>query len=272
MPTAKVGNMSLHYQDHDFADPWTKHGTVFIQHGFGRNGNFFRAWVPWLARHYRVIRMDLRGHGGSSDPGPDYRFTRQDFHQDFLGLLDHLHIDRVHYIGESIGGLIGATAAAEYPERFSSLTLISTPLQVPPDSQRLATSLGYAGTGDAILKMGMKQWWMTQRTATKELTGNAAMDDYFADEFARTPAHIGNALTLMDNDIFGLEACLPRIAAPLLLMVPGDNLKTPRAAQEEMLGRVPNGRMKIYEGGKHSMYHLTPDRLAADALEFIRGV
>lgn len=272
MPTAKVGDVALWYEDDDYADPWVNHETVFIQHGFGRNSNFFRAWVPWLARRFRVIRMDLRGHGASSDPGPGYRFTKQDFHQDLLGLLDTLRIDKVHYIGESIGGLIGATAAAQYPERFRSVTLISTPLRIPEDSQRLARSLGYDSTGDAILKLGMRQWWMTQRTATLELTGNAAMDDYFAAEFARTPAHIGHALTLMDDNVFDLEDCLPRITAPLLLLVAGNASKTPREAQADMLRRLPDGRMKVYEGAKHSMYHLTPDPLAQDTLAFIRGL
>ena len=106
MPAVKAGDIDLFYQDDDFADPWVKHDTVFIQHGFGRNSNFFRGWVPWLARHYRVIRMDLRGHAGSGDPGPDYRFSADGFLRDFIGFLDVLKIDKVHYIGESLGGLI----------------------------------------------------------------------------------------------------------------------------------------------------------------------
>ncbi len=82
MPTVRVGDIDLYYQDHDFADPWTEHETVFMGHGFGRNSNFFRGWVPWLAREYRVIRMDTRGCGRSGDPGPDYRFTVDDLLHD----------------------------------------------------------------------------------------------------------------------------------------------------------------------------------------------
>ena len=269
MPSARVGDTVLWYEDDDFADPWRPHSTVFIQHGFGRNAEFFRAWVPWLARRFRVIRMDLRGHGGSADPGPDYRFSQAGFHADFLGLLDHLGIKAVHYIGESIGGLIGATAAARHPGRFHSLTLISTPLSIPNNSQQLAQSLGFADTGGAIMKLGMRQWWMAQRTSTGELTGNQAMDDYFADEFARTPAHIGRALALMEGGIFDIEASLRRISAPTLLLVPGASTKTPRADQERIAAQLPHGRMKIHENGKHSMYHLTPDVLAEETLAFI---
>lgn len=271
MPTAKVGDAVLYYQDDDFADPWVRHDAVFIQHGFGRNSNFFRAWVPWLSRHLRVIRMDLRGHAGSADPGPEYRFTDQGFHRDFLGLLDELRLDKVHYIGESLGGIIGATAAAQHPQRFRSLTLVSTPMQIPDNSRRLALSLGYSSWGDAILKLGMRQWWMTMRNSTGELTGNAAMDEYFAGEFARTPAHIGYALTLLPRSL-DLAEILAKIPIPTLLLVPGGGTKTPQEVQAEMARSIPNCRMKIYEGAKHSMYHLTPDPLAQDALAFIRSL
>ena len=271
MPTVKVGDIDLFYQDDDFADPWDKHETVFIQHGFGRNSNFFRGWVPWLARHYRVIRMDLRGHAGSGDPGPDYRFSAEGFLRDFIGFLDAMKIDKVHYIGESLGGLIGAMAAAQHPERFRSLTLISTPVSIPDNSARLALSLGYASWGECIMSIGMKQWWMTMRSSTGEITGDPAMDEHFATEFARTPAHIGAALTQL-GPIINIAEYVPHIKVPTLLMVPGGGGKTPQEAQEAMVKSMPNGRMKVYPGAKHSMYHLIPDQLAQDAFEFIRGL
>src|SRR4030067_2517101 len=122
MPTVRVADVDLFYQADDFAAPGVQHDTVFIQHGYGRNSNFFRGWVPWLAREYRVVRMDLRGCGRSADPGPDYRYSLDGFLGDFIGFLNALEIDQVHYIGESLGGISGGAAAALYPQRFKSLT------------------------------------------------------------------------------------------------------------------------------------------------------
>jgi hypothetical protein len=100
------------------------------------------------------------GHGGSGKLYDPALYGAPIMAEDARRLLDHLGIDAVHYIGESIGGLIGATAAARYPARFRSLTLISTPLSIPNNSQQLAQSPGFADTGEAILKLGMRQWWI----------------------------------------------------------------------------------------------------------------
>ena len=56
--------------DDDFADPWKPHETIVIQHGFARHGAFWYHWIPYLARKYRVIRLDARDHGYSSAPQP----------------------------------------------------------------------------------------------------------------------------------------------------------------------------------------------------------
>ena len=106
------------------------------------------------------------------------------------------------------------------------------------------------------MQLGMRRWWMEQRTSTGELTGNQPMDDHFADEFARTPAHIGRALALMEGGIFDIEASLPRITAPTLLLVPGASTKTSRADQQRIAGRLPHGRMKIHENGKIGRAHV----------------
>ena len=91
-----------------------------IQHGLGRNSRFWYHWVPLLARHYRVIRRDLRGHGQSADPGPNHTWSVEELLTDMKGFLDALNLDRVHYVGESIGGLLGIACAVRWPERFNT--------------------------------------------------------------------------------------------------------------------------------------------------------
>lgn len=271
MPSQCINGIDIFYQDDDFSDPWKPHDTVFIQHGFGRNGNMFFGWVPWLARDFRVIRMDFRGMGRSGDPGPDYRFSVGDFLADFTGLLDALKIDRVHYIGESLGGVIGAAAAGTHPNRFKSLTLISTMVQVGRESTVAMSSFGYPTWADALRSLGNKAWWYKLRSATGELTGDAAEDEWFANEFARTPVHVTCALSEFAPTA-SVEPLLGNISAPTLLLTPGSSFHTPREQQDLMLRKIPDARQKIYHDGKHSDYYLRPDLLAQDTLEFIRSV
>ena len=75
MPLVRTGDFDCFYDDDDFTDPWRESETLLIQHGFGRNSHYWNRWVPYLAGHYRVIRRDMRAHGGSGDTGPDYEWS-----------------------------------------------------------------------------------------------------------------------------------------------------------------------------------------------------
>jgi len=77
-----------------------------------------------LTQRYRVLRYDVRGHGASEVPGGPY--TLEQMSSDFFELLDALGITETHFVGVSMGGLIGMTAALGRPERIKSLVLCDT--------------------------------------------------------------------------------------------------------------------------------------------------
>ena len=258
MPTAAINGTRIFYQDDDFSDPWAQHKTVIIQHGFCRNSNFFRAWTPWLARRYRVIRADLRGCGQSGDPGTAYRYTMDGLIDDLTGLLDALGIASAHYVGEGLGGMIGAEAACRLPARFNSLTLVCTPVTVSAQTRRLQTN---------IQELGMHQWWLHSRGLTKDLSGDPAQDAYFASEFARTPLHIAAALSSF-VPTFNLAESLHNIKAPTLVMSPGASAQLPQHEQAS-LKTIPGVQWRTYEKLSGSMPFYEPDRLAKDALHFM---
>src|SRR5258707_3196997 len=67
--------LSLAYYVDDFTDPWKSASTVLLLHAAMGSARRYFAWVPHLARDYRVVRLDLRGHGGSQVPPPDAPLT-----------------------------------------------------------------------------------------------------------------------------------------------------------------------------------------------------
>ena len=75
-PTFQSGDgFEIAYYVDDFTDPWTKPETMLLLHAaMGSSQRWFR-WVPKLARRFRVVRMDLRGHGNSQKPAPDQPFS-----------------------------------------------------------------------------------------------------------------------------------------------------------------------------------------------------
>lgn len=97
---------------------------VVLVHGF--TGSIERSWIetgvlPDLARDYRVIAFDLRGHGASDKP--HYPRAYDDVGLDVIRLLDHLRLRRAHLVGYSLGGIIVAKLLTTHPERLLSATL-----------------------------------------------------------------------------------------------------------------------------------------------------
>jgi 3-oxoadipate enol-lactonase len=271
MPILRVGPSDLFYRDDDFADPWAPHDVVMLQHGFGRSGNMFYGWVPHLSRDFRVIRMDLRGTGQSADPGPDVSFTLDGVISDFVGLLDALKIEKVHFVGESLGSMLGIALAAAHPDRVKSLTLVSSILRARPERTGAINSVGYPSWPEALNALGMKEWWLRSRAATDQLTGNTAKDDWFAGECGRTSLHVAQALLRFVPTV-SAEPMLTRVRAPTLLLTPGGSRHTDTQEQQAILDVVPDSRQIQYQDAKHIDCFLKPDQFARDTLAFLREV
>src|SRR5437763_5270188 len=130
MPLASIHGCDIHYTVDDFTDPWRDRKTVktvFMHHAFFRGLDSLAGWVPALARHYRVVRIDSRGFGGSATPPTPFEMTMQQLADDVIGLLDHLRIDKAHYLGVASGGIAGQMIAVTNPARIESLTLCDSP-------------------------------------------------------------------------------------------------------------------------------------------------
>jgi len=127
---------------------------LLMLHSIGTTMEVFAPQVAALARHRRVIRMDLRGHGYSGvTPGP---CSMSRLAQDALALLDALGVAQAHVVGLSIGGRIALQMAAEAPARVASLCLIDTAAEFAPAEawqQRIDTVLerGTAALVDAVM-------------------------------------------------------------------------------------------------------------------------
>ena len=89
-------------------------------------------WWPQLGaleENYRILRYDTRGHGETQAPEGDY--TLETLAQDLFGVLDGLNIEKTHYVGLSMGGMVGQIAALAEPDRFVTLALCDTSSQIP---------------------------------------------------------------------------------------------------------------------------------------------
>lgn len=113
---AEVNGINLYYDIKGSGTP------LVLLHGGYVDSDMWRLETAMLARHYKVIEIDSRGHGRSTDG--DVPITYELMTSDTLALLDQLGIDNAHFVGWSDGAVIAAQVAAFYPERMNKLVLI----------------------------------------------------------------------------------------------------------------------------------------------------
>jgi 3-oxoadipate enol-lactonase len=245
----------------DFTDPWTEPRNLLLLHAAMGSAKRWYAAVPTLCRHYRVIRMDLRGHGESEVPPPDSPLSMDCLVQDVRELLDHVDAGPVHVVGNSAGGYIAQNLAMQSPERVRSLVLFgSTPglreSQAHTWLPRVATE-GLRGFLAATI---------LDRFPTDHDTRHV---QWFLDEAAMNDrAWIGRFIGLMTT-LWWMDE-LPRITCPTLLIVPGAETVGHADNYERMRERIADCDLISYPGLPHNICDIVPERCVADVLAFLR--
>ena len=138
--------------------------------------------VPALARHFRLLRFELPGHGGAAAPAGPYSIAG--LGAGVLALLDRHGIERAAYCGISLGGMIGMWLAAEHQSRIAALGLICTSAYLPPASAWLARADLVVAAGMASISGPSIGRWFTAAFAEREPAVAAA----FAADLERTDA------------------------------------------------------------------------------------
>jgi len=252
--------LSLAYYVDDFTDPWQRPATVLMLHAAMGSSRRYFAWVPHLAREYRVVRLDLRGHGSSQVPPAERPLALDRLVADVAELLDHLGVESAHLVGNSAGGYLGQQMAMTRPARVKSLALFgSTPglknSQAPswiPQIQAKGLRAFLAETiADRLPEdadPGLIQWFLDE-------AGN------------NDPGYIAKFVLLMASYDWSGEVA--RIRAPTLVVIPGGET-VGSVANYEPFRRLGDVEFRVYDGLPHNICDAVPDRCAGDVRDFLR--
>ena len=206
-------------------------------------GTTHAMWQPQLEafkRHFRLVRFDRRGHGGSGVPkGP---YTMEGLARDALAVLDGLGLKKVNWCELSMGGMEGMWLGANAPERFERMVLCNTSAQFPDskiwdDRLRFARENGLA----AMVGANMERWftlgfrerepktiaWITEMFLTTPLEGYIAC---------------GEAVRDMDH-----RALLPSIKVPTLVIAGRHDPATTLQAGEYLRDHIPGVAFTVLE-------------------------
>ena len=121
-------DLGLFCQVDNFSDPWVEVPTIIMVHGFAESSLAWYAWVPLLAKNYRVIRFDMRGFGQSTPMLEEYTWTMDSLLEDISAVALHFNVDRFHLIGAKSGGSLVLQYAAQNPEKVISIISITPPV------------------------------------------------------------------------------------------------------------------------------------------------
>jgi pimeloyl-ACP methyl ester carboxylesterase len=265
MAYARIGEIDLHYHIADYTDPWRSSETILLHHGFGRNLEFWREWVPLLARDYRVLRVDARGCGKSSAPPRGSPYTLDLMVADVVGLLDYLGFERVHWGAEASGGHVGLATAMAHPSRIASLTLCNTPFQLPQSANDLFIPA-------EVEALGLGHW------ARKTLQRRIDVDkvdsgwiEWSLAEFDKCPAHIAIA----QHEMIAMGNLFPRLAevrSPVLVMAGVQSQIAPREQMMQMQRQLPQAKLVAFEGYGQGIAFSAPERCVAEMKSFLAEI
>lgn len=259
------------YEITDFTPPWSREEpeTFLLHHGYCRNKAFFRTWLPLLGRSFRVLGYDARGCGDSDKPMADV-YSIENHAGDALKVMDALGLARVHFVGESSGGMVGLWLAQKHPERLHSLTLCNTPLKRRAEIGA-AYTLGESDQASAIRKLGVGEW--CRQTIGFRIDMNRAtpeMAEWVAEQMDKTPPRVAIAL---HKDIGGqnLLANLAGLRMPTLILASSGSKVAGEQQVREMAALLPDARIVTFEGIGHGLNLLEPERCVEEILRFVAG-
>mgnify|MGYP000703192913 CR=1 FL=1 len=238
---------------------------LVLIHGVGGALDSWDFLVERLRPHYRLIRYDLRGHGASAKlPGP---YALRDFVDDHIALLDHLGLASTDVAGFSLGGLIAQALALEYPFRVARLALISaigarTPEESAKARARADTLATQGATGH--LAAAVDRWFTAAfQAAHPEIVAQRKRASLANDPHCYAAAY----RALADSDMIDE---LHRIPHRTLVMTGElDGGSTPRMSAA-MAGRMPDARLIVLPGLKHSVLLESPATVAGHLLDFLK--
>lgn len=235
---------------------------VVCSSSLGTDHTMWEPQLDALARSFRVVRYDTRGHGAS--PAPPGPYTIDELAGDVIGLLDRLGIGRASFCGLSLGGMTGMALARLAPERFDRLVLVCTSARLgPPEAWYERASLVRAKGTDAVTGGIVGRWFTPAFVEARP----DVVERFVADLRACSDegyASCCEAIAVLDE----LDA-LRSVTHPTLVIAGADDPATPPDHAEAIVDAMANARLAVVDGAAHIANVERPDevtRLVADHL------
>jgi 3-oxoadipate enol-lactonase len=240
---------------------------VTMSHSLGTDLSMWDPQARVLARRYRVLRYDTRGHGGTDAPAGAY--TLSQLADDARALLKALGVARTHWVGLSMGGMIGQTLALSSPELFRSLSLCDTSSRIPADMKHIwdeRISTVDAKGMEPVVEGTIARWF-----TPKFIEAHKDVVDSVRAMIRRTPpkgyvgcCHAIKALDLTDR--------LKAITLPTLIIVGAQDMGTPLSASQAINQQIKGSELVVLDPAAHLSNLEQPEKFTSALEQFLKHV
>ena len=237
---------------------------LFLIHGIGAAEDAWRFIVPKLTKYFTVITYDLRGHGKSTVTNNN--FTLNDLIDDLEKIREKTKIEKAHFIGHSLGGMIAPAYANKFPDNTISVGLLSTVAdRSTKDKQKVL---------DIIKKMELESIPEILSTLTNR---------WFTDDFIKKNKSIVDQRIQQVTDtnpevflnVFKIYAetemisWLKEIKKPCLVLTGENDLGCSPEHNKKISSELNNSKLVILPNVKHSILLEEPDQTSSNILKFL---
>lgn len=239
--------------------PW-----LAMSHSLACNLHMWDEEAKRLSKRYKVLRYDTRGHGESSAPAGAY--TLELLADDLHALLRALGVQSAHFVGLSMGGMIGQTYALKYPGMFKSLALCDTTSRYPAEAaglwaERIKTV--EAQGMEPLVAPTLERWFTAPfRQARPEVVAKVAA----MIRSTPVPGYVGCSHAIPKINV---TARLAEIRCPSVVIVGKDDPGTPVAMAEEIHQALPGSELVIIPAAAHLSNLEQPDAFNQALAKFL---
>jgi 3-oxoadipate enol-lactonase len=266
MPSVKLDHTNFHYR----LDGPEDRPLVVLSHALSVSGAMWRDQLPVLTEHFRVLSYDMRGHGDTDATGEDLTrgYTLEQMADDVAELVAKLGHSRFHFVGLSIGSMIGQVLALRHIKMLDRLVLCCAGTgKCGPEAQKNWDDRVAAIAKDGVtsqIEGTLARWFSPEFRAAQPAT-----TQWIADLIRATPpaGYIGAALAIRRMDIPGDK--LETLRLPVLCIAGEKDPGATVAAVSALRDRIQGARLTVIEGGYHLCNVEKPGPFNAAVLDFL---
>jgi pimeloyl-ACP methyl ester carboxylesterase len=268
MPHANVNGIDIHYRETGEGFP-----IVFV-HGYTGNSRNWALTIPALRENFRMISVDLRGHGLSARPESEDEYALEVMASDVYELLRALEVAECVLVGHSMGGMVSQLLVLEHPEVARALVLVDTAAEVPKGLLYDERRKQRAGLVDIAREKGMEAVFEEQLRITPihpALKANPKYIEIWREQFLMTSreAYIAGAHGMASRG--SVVGDLAKVSVPALVIC-GEQDEPFLEPSRQMHAAIPGSELVIIPGAGHGPQMETPAEFNRVLVEFLSRV